>query len=271
MYFQNLVMRYTFPLYILLLVACGKTQAKKEIPVSQNENKTVEFQFTNGLRDYKGKTLGITGFIWTDPIGSFLKKGGYIVFERPNCFECGQVMTEAKTDISIVQIEDTGYVNPFKGWNWRLVKISGVVDNERQLTIDRTEVSEYSYPDYENSGFVPVSGDYLKYHAKDKDLVYIDAAIDPKMEGYAEDISVFKLTDTGIEATGWAILHNGNAANLAYKPADEKTNPNAEIRDMDGNLIGNKKVRLYGVLDYDTTKPHNFTVQVEAIRFTDKK
>jgi hypothetical protein len=270
-YIQRLnSMKWLVMIMGLLLVACGKTETKKSTILPKEEEKVIDFQFNKGLGDYMGKSIGITGFIWTDSVGSFLKKGGYVIFERPNCFECGQVMTEAKTDISLVKIEDTTYVNPYKGWNWRLVKISGIVNNKEQLSIDRCELSEYSYPDYENSGFVPVTNDYLKYHAKDKDLVYLDACIGNEAQGYSEDIFLLKLSKSKVNANGWVILHNGDATNMSHQVEGRKTIIQTETKDMYGKAIHNKKVRIYGVLDFDKTNPENYTIQAEAINILEE-
>jgi hypothetical protein len=259
-------MKYTSILFILILMACSNNKtAQKETSVVQNK-RLIEFQFNRGLSDYIGENIGITGFIWTDSIGDFLPRHHYIVYERPNCFECGEVLVEAKTDITVVKIEDTSYVNPFKGYTWKLVKISGVADNEIQLTIDRTEISEYSYPDYENSGFAPITSDYLKYHAKDKDKVYIDAYINPKAQGESEDIFLFKLEKTNVDMAGWAIVHNGYSPNMAAYIEDPKTSVLIEIKDMYEKVVGNKKVRLYGILDFDKTQSDHFTIQAEAIK-----
>jgi hypothetical protein len=248
-------------------VACAdKTSTNKNTILPKEEDKVAEFQFNRVLKDYMGQKIAVIGFIWTDSIGNFLKKGNYIIFERPNCFECGQVMTEAKVDISVVKLNDTSYVNPYKGYNWKLVKIFGEVNNESQLTIDRTELSTYSYPDYENSGFVPVTNDYLKYHAKDKDLVYVDAVVNANADGFSQEIFLLKLNKTSVSANGWAIFHNGDAPNMASQVEGIRTKIITQVKDMNGNVTGNKKVRLYGVIDYDKTQPSKYTIQVEAVK-----
>jgi len=243
-------MNYAMIFCLFGLVACGDISKKKpEVNLTKEliDQREYEYQWFKPITDYQGKKLVVYGFIYLDSISPFLKQGNYTILERPNGYQCGQVETKANTDISMVMIDDTTFENSDKKGQWRLAKVTGLVDNYQYLSIERVELSEYSYPDYENSGFVEVSNEFLQNEQKMGEFVYLDGYIKSKKLSTSNEYISIPITGTRLQEDLWVCIKIGSEANQIETLQNAESVYDLKVRDKNGDFINGKKVRVYGI------------------------
>jgi hypothetical protein len=222
----------------LLTFSCGKpntpkTQQKNE-PVTQLPK---EYGWLQPLQNFQGELLEIYGFIWFDIIQGQLNQGTYHVYERPNCYQCPQVKVNIPQDLVLIDMLDTTFQPDTVHAQWRLVKITGSVNNEA-LVAQKIERSVYSYPDYENSGYKMITDSLVASGMDDHTHVYADGVIQFKGQSFMEGYSLFSLRSTRTKAWISVYIKQGNQAN--------QCDQNNLVKDMNGHPVRSIKVRVYG-------------------------
>ncbi len=243
-------MKYYWIILLIGLMACGNLGTNKsdvKVTKTETDQHIYEYQWHKSVSEYQGKKIEVYGFIYLDSIQPFLQQGTYKILERPNGYECGEVEAKADTDISMVMIDDTTFENTNQAAQWRLAKVTGIVDNYQYLTIERVELAEYSYPDYENSGFVEVNNEYLQNEQKMREHVYLDGYIKSKKLSTSNDYISIPITGTGLQEELWVCIKKGSGANQIETSRNTGSLFDLKVRDKNGNIIRGKKVRVYGI------------------------
>jgi hypothetical protein len=252
-YFHQKIYKYKMMkqigyLFIGLSLACGQsatptTASQKTAPVA---NVPKEYTWTRPLEADEGNLMDLYGFIWFDTIAGELKKGTYTVFERPNCYTCKQVKIELPQNLVLVDLIDTNYVPDPVHAQWRLVKVTGQVNN-RQLNTQKIERAVYSYPDYENSGYEKLTNEWIDLGVADMKYVYLDGVISPNGISFMDGYALFSIHSTGLKKPISIYIKKGNLHNQAQEVQAIQGPFIKMVLDSKGNMVGKQKVRLYGV------------------------
>ena len=253
----------------IVTIACGgkeKTHFNNKKNINYTKDETVyEYKWFQSLSDYEGKKIAVYGFIWMDTLTAFLPNGPYTVYERPNCYKCGEVKVMANTDISMVVMDDTTIINISTSGQWRLVKIVGTVEGYNTTNIERIELSEYSYPDYEDSGFKPLTQDLFDGHKDGKEAVYLDGKFKIGQHVLSDDYLAVDIVNTRLKSKIRALVKSGNQPNNIEK--GKYLNGQLIIRDGDGKFIDGEKIRVYGQLvNFDNNNNAEKLIYVEVIK-----
>lgn len=142
------------------------------------------------------------------------------------------------SDLVIIDIIDTTHV-PDSGAQWRLIKLTGVVENE-MVNLEKLERSVHSYPDYENSGYQMITDSLLEAKIYNDTHVYVDGVIQFKDKSFNAGYSLFSIVAINIKKYLSIYVKNGNGPNQV----DDKMNN--IVKDMNGDGLRSVKVRLYG-------------------------
>lgn len=252
-------MKYYWIILLIGLMACGNLGTNKsdvKVTKTETDQHIYEYQWHKSVSEYQGKKIEVYGFIYLDSIQPFLQQGTYKILERPNGYQCGVVEAKADTDISMVMIDDTTFENTNQAAQWRLAKVTGIVDNYQYLTIERVELAEYSYPDYENSGFAEVTNDFIQNDPVIGSHVYLDGIINSKNISVSNEYVVINISGIRIQQELFLSLKRGKDANQIEVKKDHESTSEIIIRDKNGNIIRGNKVRVYGIWN-TITKSNN--------------
>jgi hypothetical protein len=234
----------------LIFTACSKSTSKKEIEKNKlipEDNHVYEYNWYKPISEYNQKRIELHGFVWFDSISPFLHNGTYEVYERPNCYDCNPINIITETDLSIVQVSDSTYVPDSISPQWRLVKIIGKVESYDFIKPERFEQAEYSYPDYENSGYSQVTNQLIDEKPYDDQKVYIDGYVKVPRVTVGDDYLLLEVSGSGIKREITIYIKTGSKANEVEKLPRSYTINDFKFRDQYGKLVKGKKVRLYGI------------------------
>lgn len=243
--------KYFFLIFFISLIAPGckkdnKPVSPKSKEVIVQDDKVYEFHWYKKTSDYYQKKIAIYGFVLLDTITNEIGPDRFTIYERPNCYKCGETMVQTDVKIPLIMIDDTTFENENKGAQWRLVKIMARVENYQYATIERFEVSEYSYPDYMESGYQKLTNDFLNKKDYYDEPVYIEGKLELNLHAVNLDYVFLGIKQSGIQKDISIYVKAGDGPNTANRLPDNYTIKDLIVRDKTGREVQQKRVRLYG-------------------------
>lgn len=260
-------------LSLFFVISCGSGKSKNENKNEQSKvvpsnQPPVEYKWYKKTSDYYKKKIEVYGFVWLDTITEELPPGGYSIFERPNCYDCGELTVSSEIPLKILQIKDSTIENTNKGSQWRLVKVTTFIDKAEYNTIEQIEMAEYSYPDYQNSGFTPILNADFEGEYKYEERKYVEGYLDLALLTISDDKQMLRLKNNGLKRNISAFINVGSLPNQVERLPERYSAKDLKVRDKYGNLVNNKKVRLYGIWNgpnIEDTKDSGGIFYVEVI------
>lgn len=256
----------------LMLFSCsGKPKnnnhSQKKQPVI--DNTIHDFQWYKKTGDYYQKRIAIYGFIFIDSIQNEIGPNRFTVYERPNCYKCGETVVQTDVKMPIIAIDDTSFTNEQTGPQWRLVKIIARVENYQYSTIERFEMAEYSYPDYIESGYQKLTNELTTKNNYYDEPAYIEGKLELKSINANTGYVYLGITQTRLSKKVSIYIKSGNGPNTANPLPNEYSMKDLKVRDKMGVEVQNKRLRLFGryetELDPELSNDYSGMLHVEMI------
>ncbi len=241
---------FLFFMAIAFLTACGNNSSskkQKKNTIIQKDLTIYEYNWSKEMSYYYKKKIAVYGFIWMDTITDELPKGSYTIYERPNCYQCGEVKVYTEIPLKISEIEDTTIENNSRKGQWRLAKVTASVNNQEVAIIDRFDLAEYSYPDYMNSGYQKIDNEYISASPTDGDRVYVEGYIKTDPLGFRGEYQYLQIDGSGVKKDIVLYIKSGTKPNQAEVLVNNFDQANRNIRDKNGESTEGKKLRLFGI------------------------
>lgn len=246
--------------FILLSISCKEKRKKEKFTKKKEvvfDDKVHEFYWYKKTSDYYGKRIAIYGFVWLDSITQEIGPNRFTIYERPNCYMCGETMVQTDVKIPVITVEDTSFNNENKGAQWRLVKITARADNYQYATIERFELSEYSYPDYIESGYEKIRDDFGNRNDYSNYPAYIEGWLKLNVVTFNSEYVSLRLKHSGLHKDIAIYIKSGKGPNTANPLPDQYTEQDLIVRDKHGMEVQNKRLRLFGRYESNTKPEFN--------------
>jgi hypothetical protein len=233
---------------ICIPIACGADSEKKNHPIitEEKDNRIYDYEWHEPILQYEGKKIAMYGFMWFDTILNKFPVTEQIIFEKPNCASCNRFTVTNNQELLISEIDDTTVERSSSG-QWRLVKAIGTVDTHKKIYLEQLERAEYSYPDYENSGYRKLTREWFQEPLPGNTFVYVDGYVQLSKgtRVLSGDYIYLQISSTELKEKIGIFIKGGTLPNQMDK--DAYRSHILKVKDENGEWVNAKKVRVYGL------------------------